>query len=424
MSAVRVLVGFDWGEERHGVVVLDASSGEVLVEEVLDAGFDGLTRFHELLGSVCADPGGVVVCSETDRGLWITAMLGAGYRVLEVNPLSSSRYRDRYRVSGAKSDLSDARVLAEVARGDRHLHREVAGDSVAVSALKVLTRAHQRLVWDRLRVANRVRSGLVQYFPAALGVFDDLKHGDAVGVLAVGASPVTAATLTKSQIRGALRKGGRQRYLDRRAEEIRDAFRDPAFLADRTAVGEAFASEVTALVAQLAVLNTQIGVLETELATHFEKHPSAEIYRSMPGCGVLTSARMLGEFGDDPERYDDVKSRRNFAGVSPIEKQSGKMTLVRYRWNQNRYMASTTDQWAFAAIRHSPGAKAFYWRRRQLGDMHHTALRALASKLTGQLHGCLKTGKPYNEQQAWQHRNNQNHINTDTTFLKKHPAAA
>jgi transposase len=41
-----------------------------------------------------------------------------------------------------------------------------------------------------------------------------------------------------------------------------------------------------------------------------DRHPDAEIYRSQPGLGQILAARVLAEFGDDPSRYADARSRR------------------------------------------------------------------------------------------------------------------
>ena len=68
--------------------------------------------------------------------------------------MSTSRYRDRHSVSGAKSDPGDAKVLADMVRTDRHNHRPVAGDSDLAEAVKVLARAHQSMIWSRRRQAN------------------------------------------------------------------------------------------------------------------------------------------------------------------------------------------------------------------------------------------------------------------------------
>ena len=89
----------------------------------------------------------------------------------------------------------------------------------------------------------------------------------------------------------------------------------------------------------IAEMDRQLAALEIELADHFEKHPDAEIIRSQPGLGVIVGARVLGEFGDDPNRYADAKARRNYAGTSPITVASGKLKVVRARYIGNRFVA-------------------------------------------------------------------------------------
>ena len=74
---------------------------------------------------------------------------------------------------------------------------------------------------------------------------------------------------------------------------------------------------------------------------------------------------------------------------------------------RNTRLADAIDQWAFCALRNSPGARAFYDRRRALGDSHHKALRALGNRLVGILHGCLRTHTVYDETIAWDHRHDE-----------------
>ena len=59
---------------------------------------------------------------------------------------------------------------------------------------------------------------------------------------------------------------------------------------------------------------------------------------------------------------------------------------------------------AFAALTASPGARAFYDQQRASGHGHNDALRRLANRLVGILHGCLKTRTLYDEDTAWAHR--------------------
>jgi transposase len=139
---------------------------------------------------------------------------------------------------------------------------------------------------------------------------------------------------------------------------------------------------------------------------HFGQHPDAEIYLSQPGLGAITGARVLGEFGDDPHRYATAKNRRNYAGTSPITRASGKRKIVAARFVRNDRLIDALMIQAFAALRVSPGARAFYDAQRAKGLEHNDALRRLASRLVGILHGCLKTRTRYDEAIAWRHREN------------------
>ena len=56
------------------------------------------------------------------------------------------------------------------------------------------------------------------------------------------------------------------------------------------------------------------------------------------------------------------------------------------------------------ALTRSPGARAYYDQQRARGATHHQALRALANRLVGILHGYLRHRTSYDERKAWSHR--------------------
>jgi transposase len=402
---VKVFVGHDWAEAHHDVYVED-ETGRRLAAVRLPEGVEGVRRFHELVAVHAGEAAEVTVATETDRGLFVGSLVAAGYRVVAVNPLSTSRYRQRHSTSGAKSDPGDAKVLAELARLDGHHHRPVAGDSDLADAVKVLARAHHSMIWSRQRQANQLRSTLREFYPAALAAFDDLASSDALAVLAIAPTPTLGRGLSRARIAAALRRGGRQRRIDARTVEIQTALRSEQLHAPPV-VADAMGASVAALVAVIAEHVTQTGRLEAELGDRFEQHPDAEIIRSLPGLGMILGARALGEFGDDPNRYADAKSRKNYASTSPITRASGKHHVVLARYARNRHLADACQMWAVAALTASPGARALYDQRRTNGDTHHRALRALANRLVGILHGCLRHHTPYNEHTAWAHRTTQ-----------------
>ena len=399
-----IFAGVDWAEAHHDVHVED-EQGRRLAGGRLPDGIEGIARFHDLVAAHAGEPPDVVIGIETDRGLFAAALVAAGYQVFAVNPLSVSRYRDRHSSSGAKSDPGDAKVLADLVRTDRHNHRRVIPDTGLAEAVKVLARAHQNMIWNRRRQANQLRSALREFYPAALAAFEDLTSGDAVEVLRAAPAPALGAALSRPKIAAALRRGGRQRRVDARAGQIQAALRAPQ-LAPAPVIAAAMGATVSASVAVIAEMTAQITALERQLTADFEAHPDAEVVRSLPGLGTVLGARVLGEFGDAPDRFATAKCRKNYAGTSPITRASGTRRAVLARHVRNQRLADAIYLWAFSALSVSPGARAFYDHRRAAGDTHHAALRALGNRLVGILHGCLAHHTPYSETTAWAHRTN------------------
>jgi Transposase/Transposase IS116/IS110/IS902 family len=395
-----LFVGVDWAEDHHDVCVM-AEDGTVLDKRRVPDSVVGIGELHELVAEHVDDNEAVVVGIEIDRGLVVWSLLSAGYEVFAINPMASSRYRDRHATSGAKSDPGDAKVLADLVRTDRHNHRPIAGDTDLVEGVKLLARAHQNAIWSRQRQCNALRSALREYYPGALSAFGtDLASGDALAVLAIAPTPELGRGLSRSKITAALRRGGRQRNIERRAEEIQAALRADQLEAPEL-IARAHGLVTRSVLALIATFNTQIAELEAALSTHFEQHPDAKVVRSLPGLGTVLGARVLGEFGDDRTRFFDPKSRKNYTGTSPVTKASGHSRVVLARFARNRRLGDACDQWAFCALSTSPGARSYYDQLRARGKTHRQALRQLANRLVGILHVCLEREVLYAERVAW-----------------------
>jgi hypothetical protein len=248
----------------------------------------------------------------------------------------------------------------------------------------------------------RLRHWLREFFPAALAAFDDLAAPDVRELLGFAPDPATAAALSTEQITAVLKRA-RRRHAAVKAEAIAAGLRGE-HLGQPAAVTGAYAVTVRAQVAILATLNTEITLIEEQVEAHFGRHPDAEIYLSQPGLGIVLGARVLAEFGDDKQRYADARARKNYAGTSPITRQSGRKKYVLARYVHNDRLVDALGLQAFAALRASPGARTYYDQLRTRGIGHRAALRQLGNRLVGILHGCLKTGTTYDEDTAWMHR--------------------
>jgi transposase len=397
-----LFVGDDWSEDRHDIEVMNPD-GKKLATAGLPEGADGMARFHALIARHLPDgtsASEVAVGIETDRGPWVAALVTAGYRVFAVNPLQARAYRNRLSVSGAKSDKADAHTLADMVGVDWRQLRPTAADTPEAEAVKVIARAHKTLIWDRTRHTQRMRYLLRDYFPAALAAFDDLDAPEALELLAKAPTPATAAKLTHAQVSAALKRAGRRGDLHERATTTRAALR-AQHLSQPAAVTAAASTALIALTKVITTLNEQIKTLQGQVEQFFGQHPDAEIILSQPGLGPILGAGCSPSSETTTPATPPPNIARTTPAPAPLTQQSGTGKSVSARFVHNDRLIDALLTQAATAIRFSPGARALYTRQRTRGVRYNAALRTVANRLVGILHGCLKTRTLYNEATAW-----------------------
>lgn len=397
--------GIDWATNYHDVAVVDDHGHVVARGRVSNdaAGFAQLLTLLAEAGDTAKHP--IPVGIETERGLWVAALRETGRKIYPINPLAASRYRARYAVSGAKSDATDALLLANIIRTDPDAHRPLPADTELAQAVRVLARAQQDAVWARQQIGNQIRDLLNDFYPGAIAAFAELPSGglaraDARTILAAAPTPAQAAKLTPARLRRLLTKAGRRRELDRDIERLRKIFTD-TYLRQPPIVENAMGIQLSALLRQFEAACTAVEELAEAAIAHFEQHPDAEIITSFPGLGNLAGARVLAEIGDDRTRFADARGLKAYAGSAPITRASGKKTVVLHRHIKNRRLAAIGPIWALGSLRASPGSRRHYDARRAAGDWNHQAQRHLFNKFLGQLHHCLQTGQLYDEHSAF-----------------------
>jgi transposase len=294
MRLIGLWCGIDWSEQHHDVGIVD-DAGRVIVRERITDDIAGFTRLVEMITELRPDGvAGLPIAIETAQGLLVVALRAAGAQLYPINPLAVSRYRDRHSVSRAKSDAGDAIVLANILRTDRDRHRRLPDDSEAAQAIRVLARAHQDAIWDRLQIASKLRSLLRQYFPAFLVTFDDLTTMGAREVLRLAPTPAAAARLRTPTVAAALRRGRRKRLVDEESRRIVAGLRVP-HLRQPESVEVAMGQQALGYARALTAAAETITSLEAALTASFHSHPDAVILSSFPGVGAVLGARILGE---------------------------------------------------------------------------------------------------------------------------------
>lgn len=396
--------GIDWADDHHDVAIMNAD-GIVLNTIRIDDTAAGLQTLLDMLavcGDTAEDP--IPVAIETSRGLLVACLRETGRPIYAINPMAVARYRERTSVAGRKSDAFDATTLANILRTDAHVHRPLPTDSTLVRAIRVLARAQQDAVWDRVQMQNKLRSHLRQYYPAFLTAYEKITGGlarpDARAVLAIAHTPSKARTMTTAQLRAALRRAGRQRGIEPEIHRLHEIFRQDQ-MHQPPAVEEAMGVQCLALLRQLDAAATSAIELERALVSAFNQHPDSAILTSFPGMAELSAARVLGEVGDDRSRFRDARGLKAYAGSAPITRASGKSMFVSRRHIKNSRLADAGYNWTLASLRASPGARAHYDRRRALGDRHSAAQRNLYNRFLGMLFYCIQTGSLFDENEAF-----------------------
>jgi transposase len=411
--------GVDWASEKHDVLVADAA-GEKLLSATFAHDEHGLRSLCRQLVRLNV----ALVAVERPDGLLVERLLDAGLRVLALHPNQVAAARDRFRVSGGKSDRFDAFVLCELARTDHHRFRVLEPDTDQTKALRALTRARENLVEARTALSNQLRAELERFWPGPLGLFSHMDSEIFLAFLERYPSPPDARGLGVARMQAFLE---RERY---------SGGQQPAALiaklrsAPRGRVGElelaARRQLVLSYVAMTRTLNAQIKDLERQIRTQVRAHPDGEIFTSLfkSPNSFLTAAELLAEIGDCRVRYPTRDALASDAGHAAVAKESGKRKTASFRWGCNKRLRVAFCRLADSSRHWHPWAQDLYAQARQRGHEHPRAIRTVGRAWCRVVWSCWQNRTPYDPAR---HRALQRHCTvwiTDTSGRRRPDLAA
>ncbi len=371
-----LLVGIDWADAEHVYCLMD-DTGSVLETGTIPHSAAGLDRLATTIRAHAKEPGEICVALEMAHGLLVGTLLEHGFTVYPINPKAVDRHRERFRVSGAKSDLRDACILATLLRTDRALYRPLRPDSEAAQELRTLTRDRAELVRTGTMLSNQLTACLKAYFPEFLTLFADPDRPVALALLRTFP---TRAALHAASVKRLETFLGKHHYPGSaaKAREIHARLSQPAFRIAPVVI-RAKARLATTLAQQAMMLAEQIEAYDVEIQRILKIHPDGKLYRSLPGAGDLLAARMVGELGDNRERYREAAGAQCEAGTAPITKASGTTRTVRFRRACIHPLREVMWHFAFSSLTKCAWANAYYRRARQRGKKHAEAVRMLGN---------------------------------------------
>lgn len=401
---MQVYIGIDWGEEQHAVIFMN-EAGSDLAKMMIPHTLDGFAQFdaaRQKMGLAAAD---CLVGLETAHHLWIDYLWSQAYSQVYVLPPNQVKSNQgRFRQSGAKDDIPDARLIADILRTDRGRLQPWHPDSLLTRQMRAQVSLILHLGQQTIRLANRLRSVLLRYYPAALQVFKGgLTTQIAPEFVLAFPTPAAAQGLTYAEFESFAR-----------AHQYRQHKNLPGCF-ERLQAGYPCASPETVLVyqneasllARLVLETTQAKVNElAQLQDLFRQHPHYAIFSSLPGMGKLIGPGQLTKFGDDRQRFPQASSVQALAGTSPVTDRSGKRRTVKFRRSCDKEWRYLSQEWAIALVHktQAPIAVAYYEHIRPHCHSDQHAYRCVANRWLAVAWKLWQTGQPYDEAYHFQQR--------------------
>jgi transposase len=366
-------VGLDWADQHHDLVILDEAGRQAGSRRVAHTK-EGLEDLKDFLLSVTLQPEQLACIVETTHGLLITFLLEAGLPVYPVNPKTVDRRRN---AAGAKTDQIDAYLLAKTGRSDLADLRRLQPDSPKVAELKTLTRDQDALIQMQTRLVNQLTACLKDYYPVALSLFCKLQQPSTLIFLQTYPTPELAQAASFEEIEAILGQA-KHPTAAKAATRILEVLRQPQLRADEVTV-RTKSRLMLSLVRQLQVVVQDIAAYEKEIHTLFLTHPDHAIFASLPRAGRRLAPRLLAEWGDDRERYENAQAIQALAGTAPVAFQSGKYAKAHKRYACVKPLRNALYAFAWQTTLTETWALDYYQRKRAEGKSHSMAVRALAN---------------------------------------------
>jgi transposase len=332
---------------------------------------------------------------ERPDGRVVDVLLDHGVVVFPINPKALDRARDRYRMSGAKSDPFDARVLAGFLRTDHGHLAPLRPSSEAAEELKGLTRDYTRQVRQQTRLLNQLTLTLKEYYPRALEVCEDLHSRWGQAFLHTYPTPSALQALGQRQWQ---RWARTQRLSAERIAALWEIVQRPQ-LAIPAHVERLKARRLGVVLEQLEVTQGAVAAYRGAIEDFFASMPAAKWAASLPGGQSGTTVPALwAELGDAAGRWHTAQHLQGHAGAVPVTERSGKALVIKFRFACNTHLRAALQQLAFLSLGRSEWARAYYDRCRARGQAHQHALRALGAKWLKIIFVMWSRQVPYSEQ--------------------------
>jgi transposase len=387
-------VGIDWADRQHAYAVREAGGGEYEGSVGSDP-----ESVHEWIGQLRQRyrEGWIVVGLEQSRGPLLYALACYDFLMLvPINPRAASSYRDSLRLSGAKDDPVDARLIRDFVATHLSKLRVWKPEAAITRKLRLLCEARRKFVDRRTALTHELSAALKSYFPQALEWFGGEKSALLRTVLKRWPMLEQLRQARGEDVRRIVQRSSRKK--SSAIDELLVQIRSAVTLTEDQAIVQASSILVQSLVSLIDQTNAAVRRYDALIAELWTEHPDRTLFESFPGAGPVLAPRLAVAFGNDRSRYAEDSELQKYSGIAPVIEASGKQHWVHCRWQCPKFLRQTFHEFAECSIPHCSWARAFYHQQRERGAGHHEAIRALAFRWIRILFRCWKENTPYVDQ--------------------------
>jgi len=392
-KSFTAFIGIDWADAKHDVCIQAAGDENrefARISHKVDEIEDWAQSLYRRFG------GPIAVALELSKGPIVYALQKYDFFVIfPVNPSTLAKYREAFAPSGAKDDPTDAELALDLILRHPHRFKPLKPQSIEMRTLVSLVEQRRRLVNDRVRITNRLRNTLKQYYPQALQWFDRIDTPLFCDFIERWPTLVQIKRARRTTLQTFFHQHNMRfaHVLQSRLESIKAA--SPLTLDQ--AVITPHRLQALVLVDLLRATLAAITRFDQEIAELAPKHPDYTLFDSLPGAGPSLAPRLLVAFGEQRERFNNAAELQKYSGIAPVTERSGNKHWVHWRWQCPTFLRQTFVEWAAQTINKSFWAGAYYRQQREKGCTYNAAVRALAFKWIRILYRCWETHTPYNE---------------------------
>jgi hypothetical protein len=169
-SQYTAYIGIDWADTKHDIC-LQAANSDQLEFDCIPHQVSDIEQWALSLRQRFGGP--IAIALELAHGPIVYALQKYDFLVLfPINPSTLAKYREAFTPSRAKDDPTDAELALDLLLRHPDRFQPLEPQSVELRALATLVEQRRGLVNDRVRITNRLRNTLKQYYPQVLEWFD------------------------------------------------------------------------------------------------------------------------------------------------------------------------------------------------------------------------------------------------------------